>query len=273
MGKVIPSGYLSIDEALNRLGRELFPAEWTGEEHKARRGLISEHDWLRIKDLPPPRGTDAPGGGRGGGGAFARPVTAKVPSPPDDPSGPAYQAEYKASERYASARGRLHVSLERGDLEAAILDPFTGTLHRTSASLWRRHDADRMIERGQAPIPGSRNTGSVLVKRFAEPNVDTKPIPQAKIQEAIEALKKKIATESLTRPQQGDFLRKNFPSYRITERQLNEIFRVVPVSKGRRRKSDKKSDKIVLRENCSIFYWTATSSISLGQSIFPREAI
>jgi hypothetical protein len=33
----VPNGYLSIQEALNRLGRELFPSEWTGEEHKARR--------------------------------------------------------------------------------------------------------------------------------------------------------------------------------------------------------------------------------------------
>jgi hypothetical protein len=32
----VPNGYLSIQEALNRLGRELFPLEWTGEEHKAR---------------------------------------------------------------------------------------------------------------------------------------------------------------------------------------------------------------------------------------------
>jgi hypothetical protein len=49
----VPNGYLSIQEALNRLGRELFPSEWTGEEHKARRELISEDEWLRIKDLPP----------------------------------------------------------------------------------------------------------------------------------------------------------------------------------------------------------------------------
>jgi hypothetical protein len=239
MPKFVPSGYLSIDEALDRLGGELFPSAWTGEEHKARRGLINEHRWLKIKDLPPPRGTDAPGGGRGRGGAFATPVTARVPSPPDDPSSPAYQAEYKASERYASARARLRVSLERGDLEAAILDSFTGTMHRTSASLWRRHNADRMIERGQAPIPGSPNTGLILVKQFAEPDVDTKPIPQAKIQEAIKALKKKIATESLTRPQQEDFVRKNFPGYRVTKRQFAEIFRAVPVPTGRPRKSDK----------------------------------
>lgn len=239
MPKFVPSGYISIDEALNRLGRELFPSDWTGEEHKARRGLISEHDWLKIKDLPPPRGADAPGSGRGRGVAFTRPVTARVATPPDDPSSPAYQAEYKASERYASACDRLRVSLERRDLEAVILDPFKGTLHRTSPSLWRRHDADRMIERGQAPIPGSPNTGLILVKRFAEPDMHPKPIPGSKIQEAIEVLKKKIAIERLTRPQQRDFLRKNFSSYHITERQLDDIFRVVPVSKGRRRKSDK----------------------------------
>jgi hypothetical protein len=52
MSDFIPSGYLPIQEALHRLGCELFPSEWTGEERKARRGLISEDRWLRIKDLP-----------------------------------------------------------------------------------------------------------------------------------------------------------------------------------------------------------------------------
>ena len=96
-----------------------------------------------------------------------------------------------------------------------------------------------MIERGEAPIPGSPNTGSLLIKRFAEANAQSKPMPRARIQEAIEALKEKIATESLTRPQQADFLRKTFPNYHVTERQLIEIFRAVPVPTGRRRKSDK----------------------------------
>jgi hypothetical protein len=129
--------------------------------------------------------------------------------------------------------------LEAGQLEAAILDPWSGKLHRTAASLWRRHGADRMIEKGQAPIPNSRNKGSLVVKRFAEAKVHPKPIPGAKIQEAIEALKEKTATETLTRPQQADFLRKTFPSYYLTERQIRQICRPVPVPKGRRRKSDK----------------------------------
>ena len=96
-----------------------------------------------------------------------------------------------------------------------------------------------MIERGQAPIPRSANIGSVLVKQFAEPNVNAKPMPRAKIQEAIKALKEKIATESLTRPQQENFVRKSFPSYHVTKRQFAEIFRAVAVPKGRPRKSDK----------------------------------
>lgn len=61
----------------------------------------------------------------------------------------------------------------------------------------------------------------------------------ARIREAIAALKEKIATESLTRPQQADFLRKTFPSYHVTERQLAEIYQAVPVPTGRPRKPDK----------------------------------
>ena len=70
-----------------------------------------------------------------------------------------------------------------------ILGP--GTLHPVSTAFWRRHDAGRMIERGEAPIPGSPNMGTLCVKEFAEASVPPKPIPQAKIGEAIEALQEK----------------------------------------------------------------------------------
>ena len=239
MSKFVPSGYISIREALNRLGRELFPADWTGEEHRARRGLISKDEWLRIKDLTPARGSDAPGAGPTVRGTSATPVTPRVSSP-GDPSSPGYQAEYRASKRYATACDRLRTLLEGGDLEATILDPFSGRLHRASAPLWRRHDAGRMIESGQAPLPRSANNGSLFVKRFAEASAPAKPIPRVRIREVIAALKEKLATETLTRPQQAEFLRKSFPSYRLTTRQLSEIFRAVPVQTGRPRKSDKK---------------------------------
>jgi hypothetical protein len=142
--------------------------------------------------------------------------------------------------RYLDARRRLRERLEADELEAAILDSRTGKLHQVSPSLWRRADADRIIDNGQAPIPGSRNTGSLLVKRFVGPNVQRKSLPKAKIQEAIVLLKEKLASETLTRPQQAEFLRESFSTYFLTERQIQEIFQAVPVSTGRPKKSDKK---------------------------------
>jgi hypothetical protein len=78
------------------------------------------------------------------------------------------------------------------------------------------------------------------VKEFAEARVPTKPLPQAKIREAIDALNAKTATESLTRAQQAGFVRQKFPNYHVTERQLTEIFRSVPIKTGRPKKSRKK---------------------------------
>jgi hypothetical protein len=61
MTEIVPHGYISVREAVNRLGRELFQEAWTGKEHEARRGLISEEEWLKIKDLAPARGGGALG--------------------------------------------------------------------------------------------------------------------------------------------------------------------------------------------------------------------
>jgi hypothetical protein len=213
-----------------RLGRELFPSAWTGKEHKARRGLISEEDWSRIKDLAPARGS-------GAGIEMPRPRPKAGPHSRGDPSDPLYQEEYRANQRHMDAQRRLRQMLEVGELEAVIVDPWTGKRHRASASLWRRHDADQMIEKGQAPIPGSRNQGALLVKQFAEANEPKKPLPQAKIPEAIAVLETKLATESLTRPRQEDFLRQTFASYQLTDRQIRKIFRAVPVLTGRPKKS------------------------------------
>jgi hypothetical protein len=160
MPNPVPSGYLTIREALNRLGHELFGSDWTGDEHKARRGLIGEDEWSKIKDLP-----------RARGGAMLRSTKApvgKLATHSSDPSDPLYQDEYRARKRHMDTLDRLRQLLEAGQLEAAILNPWTGHLHRASTSLWRRAKADRMIESGQAPIPGSPNTGSLVVKRFAE---------------------------------------------------------------------------------------------------------
>jgi hypothetical protein len=124
-------------------GPELFPEAWTGKEHEARRGLISEEEWLKIKDLAPARGGGAPGSAPIPK-TIAAPVATALHST-GDPSSPSYQAENRARKRFEDACDRLRALLEAGDLEAAILHPFTGKLHRASTALWRRFDANRMI--------------------------------------------------------------------------------------------------------------------------------
>jgi hypothetical protein len=60
MPEFVPNGYVSIHEALDLLGRQLFPSEWNGRRAQRRVGdLISEHEWLAIKDLAPARGGGA----------------------------------------------------------------------------------------------------------------------------------------------------------------------------------------------------------------------
>src|SRR5262245_10968131 len=225
MTEFVPSGYISIREALNLLGHELFGSEWTGEEHKARSGLISADEWLKMKDLP---GTGASGGGRPGATGDSR--GRKI----------APQTEYRAAQRHAAARRELRVRLEAGHLEAAILDPHSGELYRVPARTWRQHDADRIIKHGRAQKPSGGNIGDLLVKRFAGASVPAKPLPAAEIGEVIEALKQKIATESLTRSEQAEFVRKTYPTFHVSVRQMNEICRSVPVPFGRPRKSNKK---------------------------------
>jgi hypothetical protein len=97
-----------------------------------------------------------------------------------------------------------------------------------------------MIEKGRAPIPHSLNTGSLVVKKFPEQSRPSTPLLTSRIVEVIEALREKVAKESLTRPQQKDFVRKRFPNRRVTERQFGEIFQKVSVPIGRPKKSAKK---------------------------------
>jgi hypothetical protein len=123
--------------------------------------------------------------------------------------------------------------LESGDCEAGILDPFTGTVHRAATALWRRSAADRMIKNGQALIPRSPNMGSIIIKEFRAADAPAKPMPAAKLKEATSVLQQEMATKSLTRSQQEDFVRKKFPGHHVTVRQFRKISRSVPVPPGR----------------------------------------
>jgi hypothetical protein len=274
MPKFVPSGYISIPEAVNRLGRELYPAAWTGEEHKARTGLISEEEWLKTKDLSPPRGADALGGAprrrrsapdksNPSRTVPSDPLSRSVPVKPQrtagpsdplkqlvplepppqmiiDPSDPVYQAEYLARERYVAATQHLRVLLEAGRLEAVIYDPWTGALHAIPTSSWRQHNADQIIKKGEVLLPDNPNTGSILIRQFEAEGGRAKSMPEAKIAEAAMALREKSAKESLTRPQQAEFVRKNYPNLHVSERQMAKIFRAVPIRIGRPRNSNTK---------------------------------
>jgi hypothetical protein len=243
MTEFVPSGYITIREALDRLGVELSPTQWTGQERTARTGLMS------AEEAASP-GTGASGSGmRPGRIIVARPLntpvskvawTAKQKTALDDPFDPSYREERRAAQRFAPVSRQLRVLLEAGDLEAAIWDGETGKLHRVPVQTWRQHDADRMIKSGRAQIPPYGNIGLLLVKGFTPARVPLKPMPEAKIAEAAAALKEKTATENLTRPQQAEFVRQMFSDYHVTQRQLMEIFREVPVQKGRPTKSNKK---------------------------------
>jgi len=193
MTEFVPHGYISVHEAVDRLGPELSPEEWTGKEHEARRGLISEEEWLKLKDLAPARGGGAPGSAPTPK-TIAAPVATALHST-GDPSSSSYQAEYRASKRYEDTCDRLRALLEAGDLEAAILHPFTGKLHRASTALWRRSGADRMIEKGRAPIPHSPKYR--LVRGQEIPRAE--PAPQATTQVKIRGGDRCLAGKSSDR--------------------------------------------------------------------------
>jgi hypothetical protein len=131
MTEFVPHGYISVHEAVNRLGRELFPEAWTGEEYEARSGLISEEEWLKKKDLASARGGGAPGSApipktiaapvatalhptgdpsrsssRGGGAPGSAPIPKTIAAPaatgPHRTGDPAYSAQSE----YRLARGQ-----------------------------------------------------------------------------------------------------------------------------------------------------------------------
>src|ERR1019366_6686702 len=102
MTEFVPHGYISVHEAVNRLGRELFPEAWTGEEYEARSGLISEEEWLKITDLAPARGGGAPGSA-----PLRTPIAASAATAPHrtgDPSSSSYQVNSRANIDWRSRR-------------------------------------------------------------------------------------------------------------------------------------------------------------------------
>jgi hypothetical protein len=63
----------------------------------------------------------------------------------------------------------------------------------------------------------------LLVKQYAETSVPAKPMHRRENPNQIEA--PEHSAENLTRAQQVDFVPRNFPGYRVTQRSLIDIFR------------------------------------------------
>lgn len=162
--KIVPRGYITARDMFDRIGRELFGREWTGDlEHRARPNLISveqyEHD------------CKTPGSGRRGGGALVDRVIRTggfVESPAAiaarlaaagemqrrDICSDQYQAERLARMRYEEVHNEFIGRLEAGEIKAAVLDPWSGEIHPVPVKTWRTSAASRYVSKGRGPIRG-----------------------------------------------------------------------------------------------------------------------
>ncbi len=141
MGR-IPLGCTRCREAIDAIGRELFGADWTGEEDK-----------VPVFQYPP--GETLPGMYKKGEERRRMPDTAE------------YRAEFESNERsrsrYQTAVREVLNRVEAGILIGVVVDPWTGQKHNLNARWANRSDAERLLKKGSAPIPNSRNSGNLYI--------------------------------------------------------------------------------------------------------------
>jgi hypothetical protein len=224
MSDFVPSGYITVREALDCIGRELFTSEWTGQEHEARSDLITNEEWEQIPGVPILFGP-------GAGGVW------KPERPHGDPRDQAFQAELKARKRFEASCEELRRRLEAGHIGSVRVDPRTGHVEGNSVATWRRDNALAMIKYAEV---GAEN---LFVEQFGRES-SSRPFSQSKIQKARELLQAEIMTKSTTRSmteeQRWTFLRRTYPSQHITERQFRSICKGL-TKIGRPRNADAKS--------------------------------
>lgn len=169
---IVPGGYVASQTVFDFIGREMYPAEWSGAEHRARKNLYSPKEIEWAKTAP---GTSA-------GGSWARPDGWEGPwvgwvlNPQLDGMGTAeYEEERLARLRYEAALLEFHRRLESGNLNAFVLDGKTGKIIEVKARFWRTDGAIIHITKGRVPIPGAhKRDGQLLVSESA---IRTKPSP------------------------------------------------------------------------------------------------
>jgi hypothetical protein len=232
VARITPAGYMQPREAINAVGRELYPTDWVGDEDQA------------------PAFQFAPGqiipSGSGAGSMFvyrqSRTATKHEPvkyEPARMADTEEYRRKYEANvaarKRWQEVSEELLRRLEAGEVHAAVLDPWTGAIHKVPHSFWRRNDAERMLIRGQAPIPYSSNYGTLLLELFQAKaaKVAKRQLTASEMNNAVQRLK---TSPNLTRSQQRKVILDLYPH--MTDRKWRELLRIVgsrPPGKKRRR--------------------------------------
>lgn len=183
---ITPSGCITVKDAIERIGRQMFGAKWTNLEFEARSGLVTvekwEHDW----------NTPAPVNGGSGARQKHFPSVAVDPVklteeeifsdprryPFGNPRSPDYQAERLARIRRDDAFKELHRRLEAKELDGVVVDYWSGAKAIISDSVWRRSNADKMIEKEQAPQRHSSNPGRLFIRDVGWNDKTIAPLPR-----------------------------------------------------------------------------------------------
>jgi hypothetical protein len=222
---VTPAGYMRARDAINAVGLELYPADWTGDEDKVPVLYLAPGQTI-------PSGSGS--GGNPGGESFVVKPHSSVDSAKYEPARIPdteeyrryYQANVAARQRWNNVVVELVRRLEGGKLLGAILDPWTGAIHRLSDSFWRRTGVKRMVEAGQAPIEKrySSQLGTLLIEAF-QPKAAKAPKRKLTRSEFDNAQQQLKASPDLTRPEQYKLILDKYPH--MTDRQWREILKVV----------------------------------------------
>ncbi|WP_095203210.1 hypothetical protein [Mesorhizobium carmichaelinearum] len=236
-----PSGFLTVLDALNELGRELFNEKWTGKENSARARLITAEQYELDKITPGTgsRGSAAgfPGRGGPGRGFYIEPDPLKR-YPFGDPHSDEYKAELAARERLETARVEMHRRLEATAMVSSVLDTNSGVMKAIDAATWRRADAPSMIEGGWAPSY-SNGKGVLLIAKWPQPTAAAKVGAEKRRTVSFKALRdflSRISDETKkTEKQFRDAADLEFPDRHIPRRLWTDAFATVPASSRRGR--------------------------------------
>lgn len=161
--KIIPQGYVTARDAVDRVGRLLFGAGWTGKEGTARQGLVAAEEYALAQVTP---GTMAAGSGAGGITFTPDPDPGKR-WPYGDPTAEEYQQERASRERWDAATTALLEDLASGARTTISLDRATGRRYPIGAEFWLSRDGGKALSTGRAPPKAHyRPSGDLLI---AEP--------------------------------------------------------------------------------------------------------